>query len=51
MQMMYLLSNGVPWPEILAMSAVRRLACCVCLGEIDGGVFDWSSLSWAVQPI
>ncbi|MBB3174994.1 hypothetical protein FHR90_002841 [Endobacter medicaginis] len=28
------------------MSRARRAACCVALGEIEGGRFDWSALSW-----
>ncbi len=48
--MLYLLRNGVPWTEIMTMSPARRLACCVCIGEIDGGAFDWSTLQWAAQP-
>lgn len=50
MQILYLARNGVPWTEVMTMSAQRRLACCVSLGEMDGGQFDWSMMSWAVLP-
>ncbi len=50
MQILYLARNGVPWSEVMAMSSRRRLACCVTLGEIDGGQFDWSTMNWAVPP-
>ncbi len=50
MQILYLARNGVPWSEIMTMSAERRLACCVALGEIDGGMFDWSTMKWTVLP-
>ena len=50
MQILYLARNGVPWSEIMAMSLERRLACCVALGELDGGRFNWSTLDWAVLP-
>ena len=50
MQILYLARNGVPWTEIMKMSVERRLACCVALGEIDGGQFDWAALAWAALP-
>jgi len=50
MQILYLARNGVPWSEVLKMSAERRLGCCVSLGEMDGGHFDWSTMSWASMP-
>ncbi|WP_275434313.1 hypothetical protein [Lichenicola cladoniae] len=37
----------MPWSEVMLMSERRRLACCVALGELDGQVFDWVSLSWS----
>lgn len=49
-QMLYLARNGVPWSVIKAMSAERRIACCVALGEMDGGVFDWAAMDWASLP-
>ena len=50
MQILYLARNGVPWSEVMVMSAERRFACCVSLGEMDGGQFDWSTMRWVVRP-
>ena len=44
--MLFLVRNGAPWAEVRAMSAERRLACVVALGELDGRVWDWDALRW-----
>lgn len=49
-QILYLARNGVPWSEIMTMSSERRIACCVALGELDGGLFDWKTMSWVTVP-
>ena len=46
-QVLFLVKEGVPWSDVMAMSETRRLACCVALGELNGQVFDWTSFSWS----
>lgn len=42
----FLISNGVPYSEVLRMSPTRRMAMCVAIGEHQGGQFDWHRMRW-----
>ena len=44
--MLFLARNGVPWAEVKRMSAARRLACVVAVGELDGRGWDWHTMRW-----
>ena len=41
-----LLSLGVPWDVALGMSPARRLAIMVIAGERKGGKFNWKRMKW-----
>jgi hypothetical protein len=43
---LYLVRNGVPFDVAFALPVSERLAWVVALGQLDGRVFDWTSLSW-----
>jgi hypothetical protein len=43
---LYLVRNGVPFDVAFALPASDRLAWVVALGQLDGCVFDWPSMSW-----
>lgn len=42
----YLLTHGVRLDEALHMSNVRRKAFCICIGELNGGVFNHRRGAW-----
>jgi hypothetical protein len=43
---MFLMMNGMPLPDALALSPVRRLAYVVAIGTLKGGRFNWKTRSW-----
>lgn len=36
----------MPFDVAFSLDAEERLAWVVALGTLDGGVFDWTTLSW-----
>ncbi|MFI4985822.1 MAG: hypothetical protein ACHQF3_00100 [Alphaproteobacteria bacterium] len=44
--MLALVKAGVPWEVATKLSPARRLAYIVALGELQGGKFDWDTMSW-----
>ena len=48
---MFLLSHGVPWEAVFGpigapMSATRRHAFTIAMGESKGGEWDWNAGKW-----
>lgn len=41
-----LVKNGVPFDVAFSMSRKMRRAAIIVLGEIDGGRWNWDSMSW-----
>jgi hypothetical protein len=41
-----LVSQGVPYETVLAMSPARRMAWLIALGEARGGNFNWQRMEW-----
>lgn len=39
------MDRGVPYDVAMHMSPARRLAFLVNFGELDGGKFDWHSMT------
>lgn len=48
-QIALLVSQGVPYDVVMEMSAARRTAWIVALGELRGRVFDWNRMEWEPQ--
>lgn len=40
------MSRGVPFDVAFNLQSEDTLVWTVILGEIDGGEFDWNSMSW-----
>uniref|UniRef100_E6PQ86 Uncharacterized protein n=1 Tax=mine drainage metagenome TaxID=410659 RepID=E6PQ86_9ZZZZ len=36
----------MPWETAINLSPAEVLAFCVAAGELEGGKFDWRSMSW-----
>jgi hypothetical protein len=43
---LYLCRNGVPFDVAFSLEPDDRLAFVVALGRLDGGEFDFSTLTW-----
>jgi hypothetical protein len=43
---LYLLRNGVPFDIAFSLPHEDRLAWIVALGRLDGGEFDFCTMSW-----
>lgn len=41
-----LAKSGVPWEVAINLSNSELMGYVVAAGEIDGGKFNWNSLSW-----
>ncbi len=42
----YILKNGVPFNVAFGIDDTLRLAFAITFGELDGGEFDFTSMSW-----
>ena len=49
MSRLYLVKNGVPYETAMGMDDDWAAAHAVVFGELDGGVFCTSTLSWKPQ--
>ena len=43
---MSLVKHGVPWDVAKNLSDAELIAYCVIAGEMDGGRFNWATLTW-----
>ena len=48
-QVVLLVQNGVPYDVAMKMSATRRLAMIVAIGELKGGRWNWNTMAWDEQ--
>lgn len=48
-QIVALVAQGVPYDVVMEMTAARRMAWIVALGEREGRIFNWKLLEWDPQ--
>jgi hypothetical protein len=42
----WLVKNGVPWGEAMAMDAEERFGFCIIFGRFEGQEWDWEAGRW-----
>lgn len=40
------MKHGVPWDLAFSLAYADALGMVVTFGELEGGAFDWDSMSW-----
>ena len=46
---LYLIKNGIPFDVAMSLQEHEVLAYAIIFGKIDGGKWDWSSMSWSTD--